>query len=456
MDNELFERKKESPQTGTEPLAYRMRPRSFDEFVGQRHLLDAGKALRKLIESDRFSSLIFFGPPGCGKTALALLIAGITRKHFVSLNAITATVADLRKIIDEARWRKTNSGIKTMLFIDEISHFNKLQQDALMPDVENGTIVLIGATTHNPFFSINRALVSRSTIFEFKRLEQSEIIRIIDNALADRVRGLGNLNIRIDEDTKKYIARYSDGDARVALNILETAANISQRVQDGSIVLDLSTIQQITQRKYISYDREDEHYHTISAFIKSIRGSDPDAALYWLAKMLVGGEDPAFIARRILIAASEDIGNADPMAIVVAASTLQAVEHVGMPEARICLAQATIYLATAPKSNACYLAIEAATQQIQKEMSQEVPDHLKSTGYSGAEILGHGKGYLYPHDFQEHFVPQKYMQKKQVFYKPTDAGYERRIKIFLQRIEALERQKAKGKNDKDRNQKKNS
>lgn len=455
MGEELFEKKKETLQPETEPLAYRMRPQTLDEFIGQEHILGPDKALRKIIQTDRFSSLIFFGPPGCGKTALAFLIAGITKKHFVSLNAITATVADLRKIIDQARWRKTSSGVKTVLFIDEIAHFNKLQQDALMPEVENGTIVLIGATTHNPFFSINRALVSRSTVFEFKKLKESEIIAIIDNALVDKKRGLGNLNIKIDEDTKKYIAKYSDGDARVALNVLETAVNISPQIPDGSIVVDLQTIEQIAQKKYIGYDREDEHYHTISAFIKSIRGSDPDAALYWLAKMLAGGEDPAFIARRILIAASEDIGNADPMAIVVAASTLQAVEHIGMPEARICLAQATIYLATAPKSNASYLAIESAMHQIQKEMTQEVPDHLKSTGYKGAEILGHGKGYLYPHDFEGHFVTQKYMRKKLNFYKPTDAGYERRIKIFLQRIEALQRQR-KEQDDKNRNQKKNT
>lgn len=451
MENELFDGKKIIP--ATQPLAYRMRPESFDEFVGQSHILGQGKALRQLIESDAFSSLIFFGPPGCGKTALAFLIAGMTKKHFVSLNAITATVSDLRKIIDQARWRKTSEGMKTILFIDEISHFNKLQQDALMPEVENGTIVLIGATTHNPFFSINRALISRSTVFEFKKLNVSEIIKIIDNALTNKERGLGYLRVHPDQKVKEYIARYSDGDARVALNILETAVSITQPSQDGTIKIELSTLEQITQKKYVGYDREDQHYHTISAFIKSIRGSDPDAALYWLAKMLVAGEDPAFIARRLLISASEDIGNADPMAIVVAASTLQAVEHIGMPEARICLAQATIYLATAPKSNASYLAIESATQEIENEITQEVPDHLKSTGYYGAEILGHGKNYLYPHNFEKHFVPQKYLNHHKTFYKPTDEGYERKIKMFLQRIEAMKHQKTRNQNE-SRNQSK--
>ncbi|MCM8822884.1 MAG: replication-associated recombination protein A [Candidatus Omnitrophica bacterium] len=454
MDGELFEEKK-GRSADFEPLAFRMKPRTFDEFVGQSHILGPGMALRRLIEADSFSSLIFFGPPGCGKTALAFLIARMTKKHFVSLNAITATVADLRRIIEVAGLKR-QGGERTVLFIDEIAHFNKLQQDALMPEIENGTIILIGATTYNPFFSVNRPLVSRSIVFEFKKLEKDQIMRIIDMALCDSERGLGRFNVKIDSGVKDYIAKFSSGDARVALNILEVAVSVGTRQKDGSILIDIASVQQITQKKYLGYDRQDEHYHTISAFIKSIRGSDPDAALYWLAKMLVGGEDPAFIARRILIAASEDIGNADPMAIVVAASALQAVEYVGMPEARICLAQATIYLATAPKSNASYLAIEKAVGEIKKEMTQDVPDHLKSTGYSGAEILGYGKGYLYPHDFNQHFVSQPYTRKKVSFYIPSDSGYERRIKIFLQRIEALKRQKKQEKPNEGGNQKKNS
>ncbi|MCM8825769.1 MAG: replication-associated recombination protein A [Candidatus Omnitrophica bacterium] len=454
MDGELFDEGKPDV-VNFEPLAFRMKPRTFDEFVGQNHILGPGKALRKLIESDSFSSLIFFGPPGCGKTALAYLIAGTTKKNFVSVNAITATVADLRRIIEVASLKRRR-GEKTVLFVDEIAHFNKLQQDALMPEIENGTIILIGATTYNPFFSVNRPLVSRSIVFEFKKLEKDQIMRIIDMALCDSERGLGRFNVKIDSGVKDYIAKFSNGDARIALNILEAATNIGTKQKNGSIVVDTATVEEITQKKYVGYDRQDEHYHTISAFIKSIRGSDPDAALYWLARMLVGGEDPAFIARRLLIAASEDIGNADPMAIVVAASALQAVEHIGMPEARICLAQTTIYLATAPKSNASYLAIEKAVGEIEKAITQDVPDHLKSTGYFGADVLGYGKGYLYPHDFDQHFVPQGYTQKRVKFYVPVDSGYERKIKIFLQRIEALKRQKTKEKLNESRNQEKNS
>lgn len=441
MDNELFEGKNEKNEDFLEPLARRMRPRNLKEFIGQRHILSNGSPLYKLILTDKLANLIFYGPPGCGKTALAMVIAETTKKDFVNLNAITATVSDVRRIIEDARWRKNQKKEKTILFIDEIAHFNKLQQDALMPEVENGTIILICATTHNPFFSINKPLVSRSLVFEFKPLSNDDIKTIVRSAISNKERGLGNLNLKIDDNVLDYIARYSNGDARVALNILETSVNIAENIKDGSILIDMKTIFEITQKRYIGYDREDEHYDTISAFIKSIRGSDPDAALYWLAKMLAGGEDPAFIARRILISASEDIGNADPMAIVVAASALAAVQHVGMPEAKICLAQATIYLATAPKSNASYLAIEKAEAEIEKEMTQEVPDYLKSTGYKGAEKLGHGKGYLYPHDFKGHFVPQNYTRKKVLFYSPTDSGYERRIKIFLQRIESMRQKK---------------
>jgi len=441
MEDELFQEKHKSIQEFNEPLAYRMRPNSLDEFIGQKHILAKGKILPQLINADNLSSLIFYGPPGCGKTALAMVIAKNTKKHFVSVNAITANVNDIRRIIEEARLRKSKKNERTILFIDEIAHFNKTQQDALMPEVENGTIILIGATTHNPFFSVNKALVSRSMVFELKMLAVDEIKEILRRAIVDKDKGLGNFNITIDEDVLNYIARYSNGDARVALNILEISANIAKTSTEGFMIIDMQTIVDITQKRHIGYDREDEHYDTISAFIKSIRGSDPDAALYWLAKMLVVGEDPAFIARRILISASEDIGNADPMAIVVASSALSAVQHVGMPEARICLAQATIYLATAPKSNASYLAIESAMDEIKKETTQEVPDHLKSTGYSGAEKLGHGRGYLYPHNYKQHVVSQEYLQKQRCFYKPSDFGYERRIRFFLQRIEAMRKKK---------------
>ncbi|MGC9065394.1 MAG: replication-associated recombination protein A [Candidatus Ratteibacteria bacterium] len=456
MNDQLFEQNNSS-KIEYEPLAYRLRPQTLEEFVGQKHILGEEKILRKLIMTDNLPNMIFYGPPGCGKTALAQLIARTTKKRFVSLNAITATVADVRKIIDQANWNKKQKTQRTILFIDEIAHFNKLQQDALMPEVENGTIILIGATTHNPFFSINKALVSRSTVFEFKKLEIDDIITIINRALTDKKNGLGEHKIEMSEEVKKYIAKYSNRDARVALNILETIASVADKNAGGTNIIDMETVREITGKKYTGYDREDQHYDTISAFIKSIRGSDPNAALYWLAKMLVSGEDPAFIARRLVIAASEDIGNADPMGIVVASSALSAVQHTGMPEAQICLAQATIYLATAPKSNASYLAIKSATEEIEKEMIQEVPDHLKGTGYSGAKILGHGKGYLYPHDYKGHFVPQKYTEKQLFFYKPTDSGYERKIKMFLQRIEALKKiKKTLETDDKSGNQKTNS
>ncbi|HOJ31804.1 MAG TPA: replication-associated recombination protein A [bacterium] len=456
MSDQLFE-EKNTRKIECEPLAYRLKPQNLEEFVGQKHILGEGKILRKIIHTDNLPNMIFYGPPGCGKTALAQLIASTTKKHFVSLNAITATVSDVRKIIEQAQWNKKQKNQRTILFIDEIAHFNKLQQDALMPEVENGTIILIGATTHNPFFSINKALVSRSTVFEFKKLEIDDIKTIINRALTDKTKGLAEINIEMSEEVKQYIAKYSNGDARVALNILETVSHVADKNDRGRILVNMETVRDITGKRYAAYDREDQHYDTISAFIKSIRGSDPNSALYWLAKMLISGEDPAFIARRLLIAASEDIGNADPMGIVIAASALSAVQHVGMPEAQICLAQATIYLATAPKSNASYLAIKSAMEEIEKEMIQEVPDHLKSTGYSGAKILGHGKGYLYPHDYKNQFVSQKYTEKRVSFYRPTDSGYERRIKMFLQRIEALKKiKRTQETNDEGRNKKTNS
>lgn len=402
---------------GLEPLAFRMSPKNLDEYVGQEHILGEGKLLRRAIEADRITSLILYGPPGTGKTALARVIAERTKAHFEWLNAATAGLDELRKVIKEARARKSK-GLKTILFIDEIHRFNKLQQDALLPDVEEGNVILIAATVENPFFYVNSALLSRSQVFELKPLKEEEIIRILGNALRDRERGLGSMNIKVQDEALRHIAKMSEGDARRALTALEVAALTTPPNDDGLIEIDLKVAEESIQKKAIVYDKKgDQHYDTISAFIKSMRGSDPDAAVYYLAKMLYAGEDPRFIARRIVICASEDVGEADPMALVIAVSALRAVEFVGMPEARIPLAQATIYVAKAPKSNACYRAIEAALKDIEEEKVQEVPDHLKDAHYPGAKRLGHGEGYKYPHDYGG-YVEQDYMIRKKKYYNP--------------------------------------
>lgn len=404
-------------EKGLEPLAFRMAPKNLDEYVGQEHILGKGKLLRRAIEADRILSLILYGPPGTGKTALARVIAEMTKAHFEWLNAATAGLDDLRRITRDARLRKSK-GLKTILFLDEIHRFNKLQQDALLPDVEEGNVVLIAATVENPFFYVNSALLSRSQVFELKPLKEEDLIRILMNALKDTERGLGSMNIRIEEDALRHIAKMSEGDARRALTALEVAALTTQPNDDGLIVIDLKVAEESIQKKAIVYDRKgDQHYDTISAFIKSMRGSDPDAAIYYLAKMLYAGEDPRFVARRIVICASEDVGDADPMALILATSALKAVEFIGMPEARIPLAQATIYVAKAPKSNACYRAIEAALRDIEEEQVQEVPDHLKDSHYPGAKRLGHGKGYKYPHDYGG-YIEQDYMIKKKKYYNP--------------------------------------
>ena len=400
-----------------EPLAYRMCPRTLDEYRGQEHILGQGKLLRRAVEADRITSLILYGPPGTGKTALARVIAAKTKAHFDWLNAATAGLDDLRKVIQTARTRKAK-GIPTILFLDEIHRFNKLQQDALLPDVEEGNIILIAATVENPFFYVNSALLSRSQVFELKPLSEEDLVGILRDALQDPERGLGKTRIAIEETALYHIARMSDGDARKALSALEIAALTTNPDDSGVIPITLSTAEESIQKKTVVYDKKgDQHYDTISAFIKSMRGSDPDAAVYYLAKMLYAGEDPRFIARRIVICASEDVGEADPMALVVAVSTLRAVEFVGMPEARIPLAQAAIYIANAPKSNACYRAIEAAMEDIGKEQTIEVPDHLKDSHYPGAKKLGHGKGYKYPHDFGG-YVEQDYLAKKKKYYNP--------------------------------------
>jgi putative ATPase len=400
-----------------EPLAYRMAPRSIDEYVGQEHIVGKGKLLRRAIEADRISSLILYGPPGTGKTALAKVIAAKTQSRFEWLNAATAGLDDLRKVIQSARNRKTK-GIRTILFLDEIHRFNKLQQDALLPDVEEGNIVLIAATIENPFFYINSALLSRSQVFELRHLTTEDILKVMKNALLNSERGLGKMKIVAKEDALAHIARMSDGDGRKALSALEIAALTTQADADGAIRITLQVAEESIQKKVIVYDKKgDQHYDTISAFIKSMRGSDPDAVVYYLAKMIYAGEDPRFIARRIVICASEDVGNADPMALVVATSALRAVEFVGMPEARIPLAQAAIYVALAPKSNASYRAIEAALEDIKTEETMEVPDHLKDSSYLGAKKLGHGEGYKYPHAYGGH-VDQEYLPQKKKYYSP--------------------------------------
>jgi len=420
-----------------QPLAVRMRPENLDEFVGQEHLLGEGKLLRRAIEADRLSSLILYGPPGSGKTSLAWCIANTTQAHYVAINATVSNVEELRKIILQAKHKKEATGKKTILFIDEIHRFNKAQQDVLLPDVESGNPVLIGATVHNPFFSIASPLVSRSLICELVALGQPQLLSILNRALKDKEKGLGPLKIKAETAALKFLARTSEGDARRALNAMELGALTTPKSKDGIIRFTLAAASESIQKKAVVYDHdEDSHYDTASAFIKSMRGSDPDAALYWLAKMIYAGEDPRFIARRVCIAASEDVGNADPLALVLANAALQVCEFVGMPEARIALSQATLYVACAPKSNASYLAIEKALGDIKENKVQEVPDHLKDSHYKGAEALGHGKGYKYAHDYPDHYVKQKYTGKRVRYYEPADIGYEAKIKQKLDKLRA--------------------
>lgn len=407
------------------PLAFRMCPRNLDEYVGQAHIIGPGKLLRRAIEADRVSSIILYGPPGTGKTALARIVASLTASGFQWLNAATAGLDDLRKVIKEARQSRAR-GQRTILFLDEIHRFNKLQQDALLPEVEEGTLTLIAATVENPFFYVNAALISRSQVFELKSLSTGDLAELIRHAIADKDRGLGGMNITIDEDALEHLAKMADGDGRKALGALELAALTTTPDENGSVRITLDVAQESIQKKAVLYDKSgDRHYDIASAFIKSMRGSDPDATVYYLALMLSGGEDPRFVARRIVIAASEDVGEADPMALVVAVSALRAVEFVGMPEARIPLAQAALYVCNAPKSNAAYMAIEEAMAWLTKEASLPVPEHLRDTSYKGAKQLGHGEGYLYTHDHPD--AQQEFLQEQKTFYhgrhkKPQKEG----------------------------------
>ena len=413
----------------SQPLAARMRPRHLDEYAGQSHILGPGQLLRRAIEADRIQSLIFYGPPGTGKTSLAQIIARQTKSKFERLSGVESNVADMRRVLSAAANRLENTGATTVLFIDEIHRFNKSQQDVLLPDVESGVIRLIGATTHNPFFFVNSPLVSRSQIFELRPLTEEDLFSLLQRALKDDERGLGYLKISADENALRHLAKHADGDARKALNSLEIAALTTSPDQNGEIKITLAVAEQSIQKKAVVYDGDgDAHYDTISAFIKSMRGSDPDAALYWLAKMIHAGEDPRFIARRIIICAAEDVGLADPMALVLANACLAASEFVGWPEARIPLAEATIYIATANKSNSAITAIDAALADVKSGRTLAVPEHLLDGHYAGAKKLGHGVGYEYAHNGQEHFVAQDYLGAEKIYYEPTDQGVEKKIK----------------------------
>jgi putative ATPase len=419
------------------PLAVRMRPRYLDEFVGQRHFLGPGKLLRRMLQADRLSSVLFYGPPGTGKTTLALLIAQYSKAHFEQVNAAAVGVKEVRTLLDAARERLATGGRRTVLFVDEIHRFNRAQQDVLLGDVESGQVLLVGATTENPFFAVNSPLISRSQIFQFGPLGEQDIKELLTRAIADPDRGYGKLSIRIDDAALDHWATTSDGDARRALGALEVAirSQIAEQGEEHPIHITLLIAEESIQRKAIVYDATgDEHYDAASALIKSMRGSDPDAAVYWVARMLEAGEDPRFIARRIAILASEDIGNADPRALQVAASAYSIVERIGMPEAQLTLGQAAIYMATAPKSNASAKAIWSAMDDVRNGRTLPVPRHLRDTHYSGATRLGHGSGYQYAHDHPGGYVQQDYLGVDKEYYVPTDRGFEAEIAARMDRL----------------------
>ena len=414
-----------------------MRPRTLAEFVGQEHIVGSGKLLRRAIEADRVTSLVLYGPPGTGKTALAHLIAQATRAHVEQVNATASGVAELREAIARAKARVQADGRRTILFVDELHRFNKAQQDVLMPDVEQGNPILIGATTFNPFFAIVPALLSRSLVCELKPLAAAQIRVLLERALGDAERGLGALPIRAEDAALDHLATVCDGDARRALNALEVAALTTPKGPDGAVALTLAMAEESIQKKAVVYDRDgDAHYDTISAFIKSMRGSDPNATLYWMAKMLYAGEDPRFIARRLVICAAEDVGNADPQALVVATAAMHASEFVGWPECRIPLAQAAVYVACAPKSNAAYLGLERAMKDVEEGRTLEVPPHLQDASYKSAKKLGRGVGYKYAHDHPGHHVDQAHLPEgaEREYYRPTDLGFEKTIKAWLKQL----------------------
>ena len=435
---DLFEYNR-SLQGGKEaPLAARMRPSCLEDFVGQEHIVGKGKLLYRAIQSDRLSSVIFYGPPGTGKTTLAKIIANTTKSKFCQINATTAGIKEIKETVEDAKAELGMYGKKTILFIDEIHRFNKSQQDALLPHVEDGTLILIGATTENPYFEVNKALVSRSIVFELRQLEDKDIKRLLERALTDEKNGMGIYHARMDADAMDFLANTANGDARAALNALELAVLTTEPQADKTIHITLEEAQECIQKRALNYDKDgDNHYDTISAFIKSMRGSDPDAALYYLAKMIYAGEDPKFIARRVVICASEDVGNADPQALVMAVNASLAVERVGMPEAQIILAQAVTYIATAPKSNRSCEAVFQAMQEVQATGDLPIPAHLQDAHYKGAAKLGHGTGYKYAHDYPNDYVEQQYLPYElsgREFYQPSGNGYEVKIREHMARI----------------------
>ncbi|HIR94358.1 MAG TPA: replication-associated recombination protein A [Candidatus Egerieimonas intestinavium] len=438
---DLFDYMKEKTMENESPLASRMRPVTLEEVVGQEHILGPGKLLYRAIKADKLSSIIFYGPPGTGKTTLAKVIANTTSARFTQLNATTAGKKDMEEVVKEAQDALGMYGKKTILFVDEIHRFNKGQQDYLLPFVEDGTVILIGATTENPYFEVNGALISRSIIFELKSLTPEEIGKLLDRAVTDEKKGLGSYHAVLEPEAREFLADISGGDARAALNAIELGILTTPPGEDGKIHIDLATASECIQKRVVRYDKTgDQHYDTISAFIKSMRGSDPDAAVYYLAKMLYAGEDIKFIARRIMICASEDVGNADPQALQVAVAAAQAVERVGMPEAQIILSQAVTYVASAPKSNAACNAVYEAMASVRSKKTT-VPPHLQDSHYKGAGKLGHGIGYKYAHDYPNHYVEQQYLPTEiqgEVFYRPTENGYEKEIRQYFRRIKGKE------------------
>lgn len=434
---DLFDYMREKTQEQESPLASRMRPQMLEEVVGQQHIIGKDKLLYRAIKADKLGSIIFYGPPGTGKTTLAKVIAHTTSAEFKQINATVAGKKDMEQVVNEAKELLGMYRKKTILFIDEIHSFNKGQQDYLLPFVEDGTITLIGATTENPYFEVNSALISRSSVFELKSLGKEDIRTLLKRAVYDENKGMGNFHAEIDEDALEFLADVSGGDARSALNAIELGVLTTERSEDGKIHITLDVASECIQKRVVRYDKGgDNHYDTISAFIKSMRGSDPDAAVYYLAKMLYAGEDIKFIARRIMICAAEDVGNADPMALTVAVSAAQAVERIGMPEAQIILSQAVLYVATAPKSNSAVNAIFAANENV-RQYKTTVPSHLQDAHYKGSKNLGHGIGYKYAHDYPNHYVEQQYLPdeiKNARFYEPSDLGYEKQIKEHLQKL----------------------
>ncbi len=435
---DLFDYMKEQTLENESPLASRMRPRTLEEVAGQEHIIGKDKLLYRAIKADKLGSVIFYGPPGTGKTTLAKVIANTTSARFHQINATVAGKKDMEEVVKEAQQHLGMYGKKTILFVDEIHRFNKSQQDYLLPFVEDGTLILIGATTENPYFEVNSALISRSIVFELKPLQKEDICRLLERAVTDKERGMGSYGAVLHEDAKEFLADIAGGDARAALNALELGILTTEKREDGKIHIDLETASQCIQKRVVRYDKTgDNHYDTISAFIKSMRGSDPDAAVFYLAKMLYAGEDIKFIARRIMICAAEDVGNADPQALQVAVAAAQAVERLGMPEARIPLAQAVTYVASAPKSNAAYLAIDEALEAV-RSVKTTVPVHLQDSHYKGAAKMGHGIGYQYAHDYPNHYVKQQYLPSElegRVFYRPTDNGYEEKIQEYFRKIQ---------------------